>query len=370
MRKNITKIVLTGGPCAGKTSAMSYLSSKLRELGYGVLIVKELATEIIQAGYSPSETLSLYDFEESLILEQLRREQFYTILTHKLHNEKVVILFDRGVMDAKAYIDEVSWKNLVQDNNLSLITLRDVRYDAVIHMRTAALGAETFYTKENNSARRENLLEAREQDNKTLSAWIGHPHLFVIDNSGDFEHKVRRVCVAVLRILGDPVPLEIERKYLTEPSFDYKAIPCDYQVIDIEQTYLPEKLRARKRSQHGVSMYTKTYKDDTGNPLIRFEEEEIISAREYRKLIMRRRGDVPVLYKKRVCFVWEEQYFELDIFKDTNLILLEIELTQEHTVVSLPPWLPVIREVTNEKNYRNVEIAKQKDSHQHVACSV
>jgi CYTH domain-containing protein len=105
-------------------------------------------------------------------------------------------------------------------------------------------------------------------------------------------------------------------------------------------------------------MYTKTYKTDTDNPLIRFEEEEIISAREYRKLMKSRRVDIPPLRKQRVCFVWEEQYFELDVFKDMDLMLLEIELTEEHSIVSLPPWLPIIREVTSEINFRNVEIAK------------
>lgn len=358
MRKNITKIVLTGGPCAGKTSAMSFLSSKLRELGYGVLIVSELATEIIQSGCSPDGNISSYDFEESLVLGQLEREQFYITLAHKLHNEKVVLLFDRGVVDAKAYMDEISWNSLLEDNNLSLVALRDVRYDAVIHMRTSAFGAEAFYTQENNSARREGLLEARIQDNKTLSAWIGHSHLFVINNHGDFERKVKRVYSAVLRILGEPVPIEIEKKYLVDSPFDYTTIPCEYQCIDIEQLYLPEKLRIRKRSQYGISMYTKTYKTDTDNPLIRFEEEEIISAREYRKLMKSRRVDIPPLRKQRVCFVWEEQYFELDVFKDMDLMLLEIELTEEHSIVSLPPWLPIIREVTSEINFRNVEIAK------------
>jgi hypothetical protein len=39
------------------------------------------------------------------------------------------------------------------------------RYDCVLHLVTAALGAEQYYTKDNNSARRESLAEAIEIDN-------------------------------------------------------------------------------------------------------------------------------------------------------------------------------------------------------------
>jgi hypothetical protein len=41
------------------------------------------------------------------------------------------------------------------------VQLRDRRYEAVIHMMTAAEGAEEFYTGENNEARYESLEEAR-----------------------------------------------------------------------------------------------------------------------------------------------------------------------------------------------------------------
>ena len=43
--------------------------------------------------------------------------------------------------------------------------LRDKRYDVVVHMVTAAHGAETFYTTENNVARYEDIPTARIVDN-------------------------------------------------------------------------------------------------------------------------------------------------------------------------------------------------------------
>jgi len=64
----------------------------------------------------------------------------------------------------------------------TVVDWRD-RYDGVFHLVTAANGKEEFYTTANNLARRESAEEAREQDGRIQEAWLGHPHLRVIDNS-------------------------------------------------------------------------------------------------------------------------------------------------------------------------------------------
>ena len=56
-------------------------------------------------------------------------------------------------------------------------------------MVSAADGAEEHYTLENNQARTEDANTARMMDRKTQKAWVGHSHLFVFDNSTDFEVK-------------------------------------------------------------------------------------------------------------------------------------------------------------------------------------
>ena len=42
--------MLTGGPCAGKTTAIATLSDKLRESGYSVYNVPEAASMIFSSG--------------------------------------------------------------------------------------------------------------------------------------------------------------------------------------------------------------------------------------------------------------------------------------------------------------------------------
>lgn len=358
MDKDIKKIVITGGPCSGKTTGMSYLSQKLSDLGYHVIVVPEYATEVINGGISPSRNIPIYEFQENIVLGQIERERRYLSFAKCLESEKIIVIFDRGTLDSKAYIDEESWLVMLEENGLNEVKLRDESYDAVIHMRTVALGKEEFYTKLNNSARFENPEEARLADERTLSSWIGHTHLRVIDNRDDFSSKIHRVLAEVLHVLGEPIPLEIERKYLVNESFDWKNTPVAYQEIDIEQAYLAIGGRIRKRGQGDVFIYTETHKEDIGGSFIRTEVEKRISSREYHDKLKNIVPGSSIIKKKRICFVYNEQYFELDYFIDIKQNpYLEIELTDKNHEINLPPWIPVIRDVTEEIGFSNRELA-------------
>ena len=63
----------------------------------------------------------------------------------------------------------------------------------MFHLVSAAVGAQAFYTTENNDARSESPEEAATLDARTLRAWENHPYRRVIDNSTGFEGKMRRL---------------------------------------------------------------------------------------------------------------------------------------------------------------------------------
>ena len=71
-----------------------------------------------------------------------------------------IILCDRGVMDGSAYTDENVWQAILDETGWSTMQLRDRRYEAVIHLVTAAQGATEFFTNQNNEARYESIEEA------------------------------------------------------------------------------------------------------------------------------------------------------------------------------------------------------------------
>ena len=77
-----------------------------------------------------------------------------------------------------------------------------IRYDLVLHLKTAAEGAEPFYTTPTDGVRTETAEEARELDARLLINWKrAHRSVVVLDNSTDFGQKVTRACDAVLGAL-------------------------------------------------------------------------------------------------------------------------------------------------------------------------
>lgn len=360
------EIVITGGPCAGKTSAMAVLQQKLQDYGFKVLVCPETATMVIGSGVDVVGIATSGDSRRYLELQRqiLRtqralRERFRALAA--LYDEPTVILFDRGEMDNAAYVQPELYAALLEEERLTMYDVRD-SYDLIVHLVTAADGAEAFYTLANNATRSESPGLARELDQKALEAWVGHPHLRIIDNSTDFPAKLNRTLRAVTQALGRPAPLEIERKFLLAGAPDLSEIP-GARAVQIEQTYLTSKdprleIRVRSRAQDGQASYYRTEKV-TLAPGKRFERERIITPSEYRHLLEAADPTRMPVKKTRYCFAANALYFELDHFHaPKEMWLLEVELTEDTDEVTLPGFLDVEREVTGEHEFQNAEIAR------------
>ena len=180
MGKLYGKIVLTGGPCAGKTTAISKIEEELTSLGYYVIIIPESATELINSGIKPfgNSKIDLLNFQKLILNYQLGKENFYQQAIKLLDKDtKCIIICDRGALDNQEYITKEQFNEVIKEFGYTRISLLN-RYDMILHLVTAADGKEEYYTLENNSARTETIEEARELDKKTLNAWIGHKGIF------------------------------------------------------------------------------------------------------------------------------------------------------------------------------------------------
>ena len=94
---------------------------------------------IVSSGFTEAQGLM---FQKSLMKLQVALEDsFIEIGKLAAHGSDVVILIDRGLMDGSAYVSRSSWQALMDDMGVSMVQIRDNRYDAVIHMVTAADGA-------------------------------------------------------------------------------------------------------------------------------------------------------------------------------------------------------------------------------------
>lgn len=162
-----------------------------------------------------------------------------------------------GLMDVSAYVPPWVWRLLLEERNVDVAALRDKydaccavtcrtqrriggltmgcanrRYDAVVHLVTAADGAEQFYTTSNNAARTETpqqvrlcclceqippahtTVQARSLDQKVRQSWVGHHNMTIVDNSTSFKMKVNRVANAVCRAVGAPGPAARVRRFV------------------------------------------------------------------------------------------------------------------------------------------------------------
>ena len=95
----------------------------------------------------------------------------------KARGKPAVLLCDRGPMDGKAYLSDCKWKKILDERGIIESDLRDTRYNAVFHMVTAADGAASFYTLENNQARSETPEQAIDLDRRAQKCWLGHAHM-------------------------------------------------------------------------------------------------------------------------------------------------------------------------------------------------
>ena len=381
MERHVKEIVITGGPCSGKSEALKIIPKRLRDMGYTVMILREVAEDIFSSVFPANagdirEFLKkypekFYAMEEQIFFEIMAKLKIRRSLARICGNEKAVILLDRGPMDALAYMPSKSFLEFVRRSGFSIYDARD-SFGGVAHLVTAADGVEEFY--EQNEVRIETAEEARVLDKETQWAWAGAPHLWIIDNSTGFDGKMNRLFEAILHILGEPESLEIERKFLLAKRPDFRGSTLRRaEMFFIEQMYLSDGMsRIRKRSTvrygHGRSQgdstcYYMTCKVEI-SPGVRREEENIISSYDYAHLKGYKDLHRAVVRKHRYCFVYSNQYFELDTFISPQWArgtwILEHELLNINDPINLPPFLDIEKEVTADHAYSNYGIAKRR----------
>ena len=361
-KMKVSKIVITGGPCAGKTTAMSWIQNAFTQKGYAVLFVPETATELITGGVAPWTCGSNIEYQQCQLKLQMEKEKIFEQAARTMKSDKILIVCDRGALDNRAYMDAVEFAAALDFVGASEVELRD-SYDAVFHLVTAAKGAEGFYTTANNAARTETVEEAAALDDKLIAAWTGHPHLRVIDNATDFEAKMRRLLAEISSFLGEPEPFEIERKFLIAyPDIRWLESIPNCQRIEIIKTYLKsangDEVRVRQRGMDGSYIYFLTTKRKVSERK-RVEIERRLSKEEYLNLLMDADTSRRQIRKTRYCLTYQNQYFEIDVYpfwKDQAIA--EIELSDEEMEVRFPEQIRVIKEVTDDEAYKNASLAK------------
>lgn len=358
----VIKIVLTGGPCAGKTTAMDFLKRELEKLNIKVFVLQEVASKLMKKGITPQK-LGAYEFHKKLFETQLAEENMLEERAVGYEGERTVILFDRGLLDSKAYVTDEEFERYISLSNKNEDLLRN-SYDAVFHLKSVALSDESVYMQNKNPIRKEDIDLAKALDEKILSIWTGTSHLRVIANDKDFNKKLENLLKEVTGFIGIPEPLEIERKFLIEyPDINFLENMTTCRKVPITQAYLNTTeegmFRIRKRGQGKDAVYIKTVKIKI-NDLKRIEKETYLSELEYNNYLSKKDCITGIISKDRYCIVYNDEYFELDVYPFWNdKATVEIELLSEDQPYELPPFVKLIREVSYEPEYRNVALAQR-----------
>ena len=145
----------------------------------------------------------------------------------------------------------------MDDLGLTTQQIRDHRYEAIIHMMTAADGAKEFYTSMiSGEARYESFDEAKEKDELLRQAYMGHQKWCLIKNSDcvDFKDKIQKAKEAVLDVLGKHTGTHFHKKFLLkkEKRSDTSMLPLNLQLIDkkcFEEIYISETYIDYKTSE-------------------------------------------------------------------------------------------------------------------------
>jgi len=360
---SITKIAVTGGPCAGKTTALASIQTAFSRLGYKVITVPEPATELISNGVTPWECSSAEEYQWCQMSVQITRERAFERAARGMKEDKILIVCDRGMLDNRCYMTEEEFQRVIADLGYTEAELCD-SYDAVFHLVSAAKGAAEFFGTDTNAARYESLEEAAALDDHFIESWTGHPYLRIIGNETNFEDKIKRLISEISYFLGETVPYEIERMFLIEyPDIAWLESEPACQRVDIVQHYLRSdeghelRIRSRKLNGHHAYYLTEKQVDGTNKRLVRRQH---LNRREYNNLLQQADPDRREIRKTRYCLTYKSQYFEIDVYPCwDDQAIIQIELSREDAPIEFPPEVSVMREITGDPNYRNSVIASK-----------
>jgi predicted ATPase len=174
------RVVVTGGPGAGKTAALELIrrSSFCKHLQ----ILPESAGIVFGGGFPRRADVAGRKAAQRAIFYVQRELEEASIA-----GNPAIVLCDRGTVDGAAYWpgpeDYFAAVNTTLAEQIS-------RYDAVIHLRTPRV--DGGYNHQ-NPLRTETAIEAAEVDLRILRVWDAHPRRFIVDATPDFLAKAARV---------------------------------------------------------------------------------------------------------------------------------------------------------------------------------
>jgi CYTH domain-containing protein len=157
------------------------------------------------------------------------------------------------------------------------------------------------------------------------------------------------------------IPLEIERKFLLRRLPVELLASRKHEVIDIVQYYFHINgvwQRFRIATDTKSVKYIHTIKKSI-SPGVYEENEKEISKSEFAEVFDKHKKNYRIIRKTRYVIKFKKLKFEIDVYKDLNIVVLEIELPKITFKFDYPKSLPeeIIYELTGIKQFSNLSLS-------------
>lgn len=186
--KSLPRIVLTGGPCSGKSAAIETLK---KDFGDTVHFVPEVATMAIsQVGFNPSagDAATRRNFQRLIARVQRSFEEASEL--QALNDKRKALILDRGIMDGAAYMN--GGLDEFEDVCETSADYEYGQYDMVVFLDLPS--RDIFEAQKTNTpARSEAWDEACRLSHRTREAWIRHSNFHWVGGTATWQEKVGKV---------------------------------------------------------------------------------------------------------------------------------------------------------------------------------
>lgn len=214
--KRSPRVVISGGPAAGKTAVVELIR---RHLVAEVTTVPEAATILFSGGFPRAEdSRGRRAVQRAIFAVQRATEELYSGRC-----EGRPLVCDRGSLDGAAY-----WPGGLAAfcREMGTTTAAEfARYDAVIFLESTAYDVRNW--PEGQPHRTESPAEACLLDRKLRKVWSAHPRFHFIPHAKNFYEKVALCLITLHRVLGvgsaDGVAVDAARAAVAAADADDRA---------------------------------------------------------------------------------------------------------------------------------------------------